>query len=181
MVVRLNDVRLAFSQNLFVAGAIKAGDKPKFSCCFLMPKGSELVATVNKAVEQVALEKWVAKTPAILKGIRADGKLCFKDGDTKAEYNGYEGAMVLNASNSIAPVVVDRDRSPLTETSGRPYAGCYVNASVDIWAQDNEWGKRINASLRAVQFLRDGDAFAGSAPANAETEFDDVSDSGDLI
>jgi hypothetical protein len=85
--------------------------------------------------------------------------------------------MYVSASNKVAPLVVDKDKSPLSEASGRPYAGCYVNASLDIWAQDNSYGKRVNATLRGVQFFRDGDAFAGGAPAS-EDEFDDLSDTG---
>jgi hypothetical protein len=48
-----------------------------------------------------------------------------------------------------------------------------VNASIELWCQDNNYGKRINASLRGVQFLKDGEAFAGGGVANAD-EFDDL-------
>jgi len=66
----------------------------------------------------------------------------------------------------------------LTEKDGRPYGGCYVNVSLDIWVQDPKGekaknGKRINATLRGIQFMADGDAFAGGAPADPE-EFDDL-------
>ncbi len=76
------------------------------------------------------------------------------------------------------PTVIDRDRTALIQADGRPYAGCYVNAVVDIWAQDNNFGKRINASLSGVQFLRDGDAFAGGGVA-APDDFDDISEGAD--
>ncbi|EOA7521129.1 ssDNA-binding protein, partial [Escherichia coli] len=39
-------------------------------------------------------------------------------------------------------------------------------------------GKRINASLGGVQFLRDGDAFAGGGVASAD-DFDDISEGAD--
>ena len=73
------------------------------------------------------------------------------------------------------PLVIDKDKSPLTEQDGKPYAGCFVNASVELWAQDNNYGKRINASLRGVQFFKDGDAFAGGGAAS-EDEFDDIAE-----
>lgn len=42
---------------------------------------------------------------------------------------------------------------------------------VEFWAQDNNYGKRVNATLLGVQFVRDGAAFAGgttgAAPTNA--------------
>ena len=69
--------------------------------------------------------------------------------------------------------LVEFDRSPLTETDGRPYSGCYVVAIVELWAQDNSWGKRVNATLKGVQFFADGEAFSGGTPASAG-DFDDL-------
>ncbi|MDQ9777799.1 DUF2815 family protein, partial [Acinetobacter baumannii] len=44
----------------------------------------------------------------------------------------------------------------------------------ELWCQDNNYGKRINASLRGVQFLKDGEAFAGGGIAS-EDDFEDLS------
>jgi hypothetical protein len=79
----------------------------------------------------------------------------------------------VSARSATRPLVIDKDKSPLTEQDGKPYAGCFVNASVELWPQDNNYGKRVNASLRGVQFFRDGDAFAGGGAAS-EDEFDDL-------
>uniref|UniRef100_UPI0025B91E9B ssDNA-binding protein n=1 Tax=Candidatus Symbiopectobacterium sp. TaxID=2816440 RepID=UPI0025B91E9B len=76
------------------------------------------------------------------------------------------------------PLVIDRDRSALTAADGKPYAGCYVNATIDIWAMDNNFGKRINASLGGVQFLCDGDAFAGGGVATPD-DFENMSEGAD--
>ena len=65
------------------------------------------------------------------------------------------------------------------EADGLPYSGCYVNASIELWAQDNNYGKRINASLRGVQFYRDGDAVAGGGGPASEDEFDDLAEGAD--
>ena len=64
------------------------------------------------------------------------------------------------------------------EPSGRPYAGCYVNAVLEFWAQDNKFGKRVNATLMGVQFFRDGDAFSGGGAAS-DDDFDDVTSGAD--
>jgi len=90
----------------------------------------------------------------------------------KPDMDGYAGNYFVSARAYQKPLVIDRGKQPLAETDGRPYAGCYVNASVEVWAQDNEFGRRINATLRGVQFLNDGDAFAGGAPATPD-EFED--------
>jgi len=55
------------------------------------------------------------------------------------------------------------------EENGKPYAGCYVNMSIRLWAQDNQFGKRVNAQLRAVQFVKDGEAF-GDKPVDPQKE-----------
>ena len=41
---------------------------------------------------------------------------------------------------------------------------------VELWAQDNQYGKGVNATLRGVQFYRDGQAFTGGRPLG-EDEF----------
>ena len=70
------------------------------------------------------------------------------------------------------PLIIDRDKSPLLETDGRPYAGCYVNAKVSIYAQAGD-NPGIRASFSVVQFVRDGDAFAGSGKPTAD-EFEEL-------
>jgi hypothetical protein len=178
MEIKLKNVRIAFCQHLFVAGAISATDKPAFSSTFILQKDDPQNASIKKVIEAVAVEKWAAKSSAILKSLMASGDVCYRDGDTKAQYDGFEGNMYISSRSKSAPGVFDRDRSPLTEASGKPYAGCYVNVSLDVWAQDNNFGKRINTTLKGVQFFGDGDAFVGSAPATSD-DFDDVSDTGE--
>ena len=49
------------------------------------------------------------------------------------------------------------------------YAGCYVDAVIDIYAQDHpQYGRRINCGLLGVRFVRDGDAFSGGGGATAD-------------
>jgi hypothetical protein len=79
------------------------------------------------------------------------------------------------AQENAAPTVIDRDRSPLSAKSGRPYAGCFVNASIELWAQDNNYGQRVNAQLRGIQFYADGDSFSAGRPADAD-EFEEVTE-----
>ena len=104
--------------------------------------------------------------------------LVLQDGDLKAQYAGYPGNLFFNARSATRPTVVDRNKAQLTEADGKPYAGAYVNALIELWAQDNQFGKRINASLRGVQFVRDGDAFGGGAAPASEEDFPDLGDQG---
>jgi hypothetical protein len=179
MKVKLKSVRLAFSQNLHTAGTFNGEGKPKFSCTLLVPKSdAEQLVAVNDAIAAVAREKWGAKADAVLKGLIAGGKVCIRDGATKADYAGFEDAFFISTSSEVKPTILDRDGSPLGEASGKPYAGCYVHAIIDVWAQDNAFGKRINAQLSGVKFVKDGEPFAGGRPA-AESDFDEFGDEDD--
>lgn len=169
MKVTLKDVRLSFP-DLFTPRPFKPGDKPKYKVTFLIPKDSSQIQEINAAILAVAKEKWGAKAESIIKSIRNNpNKFCFQDGDTK-EYDGYAGMMALSAGNAARPLVIDGQKNPLTEADGKPYAGCYVNGIVEFFAYDNS-GNGISASLKGVQFVRDGDAFGGGAPASVE-DFD---------
>jgi hypothetical protein len=171
-------VRLAFP-DLFVPTAFEEGQEKKYGATFLIPKGSPLTKEIERAIKEVAAAKWGAKAQAVLDSIKGvPNKYCFCDGDLKSEYDGYEGMMSLSAKNSARPLVTDLDKTPLVAEDGRPYAGCYVHGSVELWAQDNKWGKGIRAKLRAVMFYKDGDAFAGGAPAS-DDEFDDLTEGAD--
>lgn len=173
MKLTLPNVRMAFPA---LWTPEKFGEsKPAYQAAFLFAPGSPSEKLVRDACIAVAKEKWGTKWEAIYKSIKAGDKLCIHDGDTKAQYDGYEGNLFVNARSQARPSVKDVDGvTPLVETDGKPYGGCYVYAFIEIYAQDNEFGKRINASLRGVQFFRDGDAFAAGTPAGDE-EFEDLS------
>lgn len=171
MKVIIKNVRLSFP-NLFQPQSVN-GSEPKFNASFLLEPGSDTAQALEAAIEQTAKDKWGAKADAILKQLRAADKTCLHNGDSK-DYDGYAGMLYVSASNPSKPLIFDKDgRTHLDSTSGRPYAGCYVNASLDIWAQDSQYGKRINAGLRGVQFIRHGEAFTGGGVAS-EDEFADL-------
>lgn len=167
--------RIAFAQNLFEAGTVKGEGKPAFSSTFLVPPGHPVLAKLDAAEEAVAKEKWGAKAATILKEIKLNDRGTYHDGDKKASYDGYEGNFFISSRSETRPTVVDRDRKPLIAADGRVYSGCYVNAQVEVWAQDNSFGKRINVQLLGVQFSRDGDSFSAGAPPSDPDDFPDLS------
>lgn len=172
-VIMLSNVRIAFPE-LFNAKQVQAGEgKAAFSASFLMPHDHPDVKRIRAAITAVATAKWSDKAPAILKALIAGDKVCLHDGDTKANYDGFPGNLFVSSRSYVRPLVIAQDRSPLTEADGKPYSGSFVNAQIALWAQDNNFGKRVNAQLRGVQFLRDGEAFGGGAVAQAD-EFDVV-------
>jgi hypothetical protein len=172
MELKLRNVRLSFP-DLFAPRSFKPGDPPKYKSTFLVAKDDPQIKLIEEAILNAAKEKWPKDTVKFINSIRGNAnKFCFQDGDLKT-YDGYEGMMALSASSKTRPLTIDRDKSPLTEEDGRPYAGCYVNCSIDVFAYDDGQNKGISASLKGVQFVKDGAAFSGSRPASPE-DFDDL-------
>jgi len=183
----LKNVRLAFPE-LFEAKGFDEGenDKKRYSANFLVEPGSENDKLIRKTIADAVKEKFpeAKKAEQFIKSVQGNsGKFCYNDGDTKS-YDGFEGMWYLSANRNEdqgAPAVVGGHKdengklTPLTKASGKPYAGCYVNGKVDIWVQTGKYNG-VRASLQAVQFVADGDAFAG-APASSDG-FDEL-DSGD--
>lgn len=163
MKVKLQNVRLSFP-NLYKPKSVN-GSEPKYSASFILNKKDDAaqIDTLRKACQMVAKEAWPVKLPAGL-------KYCVHDGAEK-DYDGYgPEVMFISTSATIQPPIVDENLAPLTLESGKPYAGCSVNVVLRLWAQDNQFGKRINAQLQAVQFAADGEAF-GDAPVDPRNEF----------
>ena len=143
MTTKLLTVRLAFS-SLFEAKAVNYG-APRFSGTFIFEKGHPAEQVVRSAIEAVGAEKWGSKWPTVRKELEGKDRTALHDGSSKASYAGFDGKLYVTASSKSAPLVIDGRKEKLTQADGRPYAGCFVNAHVDIWAQDNSYGKRINA------------------------------------
>jgi hypothetical protein len=179
MKLMLKNVRMAFAA-LFEAKTVNGEGEPAFSAAFIFEPGHPAEKMLRDAYEAVGKEKWGAKWPTVKKAMEGTGKLLIQDGDLKEKYDGYPGNLFVNARSKTRPLAIDEGRNPVTERDGKLYAGCYVNASVELWAQDNQYGKRINASLRGVQFARDGEPFAGGGAADA-SEFDEVDTDSDSL
>lgn len=136
----------------------------------------KLIATIT----EVAKEKWKDKAQDVLKTLKAKGDICLHDGATKSEHDGFDGNVFVSARNKSRPTVVDKDKTPLTQADGKVYSGCFVDVSLDIWAQDNKFGKRINAKLLAIRFVEDGPAFSGGEGySDADFEDDEPAASGE--
>ena len=171
--VKLRNVRLSFPA-LFEARAMDGGT-PKFSAAFLLNKKSD--AAQIKSIEEAINSLLKTKNKG---GKLPPNKVCLRDGSEK-DFEGYgDEVMYVSASNARRPLVVDLQGNPLVTTDGKPYAGCYVNANIDVWWQDNKYGKRVNASLRSVQFVKDGESF-GAGPLDAAKEFEDVTADEDVM
>lgn len=179
--VKISNVRLSFPQ-LFKP---KAGVDPKtgqpqgdpvFSAVFILDKVKNKadIDALTKTALAVKKEKWQEKP------VNLSGK-SIRDGSEKEATDGYgPGIVFISSRNKRRPGVVGRSLEPLVEEDGKIYAGCYVNAVVRCWAQDNGFGKRINWGLQNVQFVRDGEPF-GEKVTPADKAFEALPDSDEPV
>lgn len=185
MELTLKNVRLAFS-DIWVPKPPQDGKgDAKYGATFIIdPKtNAAAVKEIRAAIKQVAKEKWGKKADNIMRVIEGDNqKFCwFEEDKLNAEgdvVDGFEGMFFLNSKSPIQPGIYDKDRTELTRADGRPYPGCMVIAKVDIWAQDNTFGKGMRCQLKGVQFFKDNDSFGGGTRSKAD-DFEDLSDLGD--
>lgn len=149
------------------------------------------VLVLDKVMLDVAKQKWKDDGESIFNMLKANKKVCFEHGPycstkTGKVYGGFEGMFNLGmrtAEDKARPTVFDKygrrigDPSkaytPAEKSEIRRliYSGCYVNAKVDIWAQDNSFGRGIRCSVLGVMFAKDGESFGGGAPPASEEDF----------
>lgn len=169
----LKDARLAFPK-LWTPEAFPGGTDPTkyYSVNLIIPPTHSQFKDLNKSMELLAAEKWPNKGPTVLKAAKAIGKVFFRDGDLKADYDGFSGNWFISARSKVKPNYFDHQRNIITEESGILYGGCYVNASLEFYAY-TKGNNGLGAGLRGLQFLRKGDAFGGGSPAD-EDDFDQI-------
>lgn len=156
--IKLQNVRLSFP-SLFRKAQFQ-GEETKYEATFMLDKTehADKIAEIDAAIKAAIKEHLKgAKVPA--------DKICLKDGDESGR-DEYEGHYTIKCSNNKRPKVIDRDKSVLAEDDGKPYSGCYVNAVLDLWVQNNSYGKRVNANLLGVQFFKDGEPFESGSVAD---------------
>lgn len=157
--INIKNARLSFP-SIFRKATFQGVEANKYEATFLLDKDKDAdqIAAIEKAIEKFKTETFgEGKAP---KSLKLTG---FMDGDTK-DYDGYANKMALKATTSRRTVVIDRDKTPLVEDDGRPYAGCYVNAIVSPWFSDHPTGgKQILFNLEGIQFYKDGEPFGDSS------------------
>ena len=169
--IMLKDVRCSFP-HLWKRPIIK-GDEGKFGAVFLLEKDrhARLIETIETKISDVLKERNKGKE------LKSE-KICLRDGDDDGERPEYSGCMYLSSNCDTKPRVIGSKASELVTDpeDDKIFAGCYTNAKVQIWWQDNSYGKRVNSQLVAIQYARDGEALTGSyvSEEDAVSGFEDV-------
>jgi len=152
--------------------------EPAYGAKFPIKPNSEQQKAIEAAILAEATEAWKDKADSVLKMLEEDGKVAFtkkvyRSKKTGEAYQGFDGAHYLSTRNAkTQPTVFNQygeELSGKSDIEAKAFSGALVNASVEIWAQDNKWGRRINCSLRGVMLTGEGENFGGgSAPASAD-------------
>lgn len=165
-----------------------SGDKYGASILLDKETAADQIKAVRAVIARIAGEQWKGKIVTV-KGQsekivdQSNPKaervvllgVCLHDGEEKADKDGYgDHVMYVSGSRKESdgpPRVVDKAQQDIRpEESHYPYAGCYVIASYRLWAQDNDFGKRVNAELRAVIFDKHGEPF-GKGTVDLDSDF----------
>jgi hypothetical protein len=164
---------------LYVYEQYKGDDgKGKYCGHIIIAKDHPALPAI-KAAQRKAAEnepKWAGKVDEILKALAAQDKLCIHNGDiSKPGQEAYAGKLFISASNNARPRIlatVNGVNQEVDKSSDfAPYSGCRINATIRIWAQDNKWGKRINAELTGVQFIGHDARLSGGGRVASLDEF----------
>lgn len=178
-IITIKNVRLSYP-HLFKPADYQGDGNFSYSTKCLVKKGSETDKAIKDAINTAAQEAWPKDWQKRITQLVAMGSMknCYTDGDLSGKDEN-TGMMVLSAKRRIdqsAPQIIDRDTSPLTEASGRPYAGCFADVSVEIYCQNAPGKEGIRCVLRWVQFRADGAAFSGGSARVSPDEFSAIED-----
>lgn len=145
----------------------------KYGSGFIIPKDHPQIKEIKAVIDKVGSEKFgdawkkiKAKKPPLYDGDAVD-----EDGELLSDDPSTVGAYTLNARSKRKPQVVDRKVQPILDES-EIWSGCYVNASVAVFAFDVDVNKGVSFGLNNVQLIKEGERLGG-AP-NADQEFEEI-------
>lgn len=149
--IKLGNARLSFP-SLFQTATFNGDNTGKYEATFILDKveHADVIAKIKDAINSIMKNDLKSKLPA--------DKICLKDGD-ETDRPEFQGKYTIKASTKKRPLVITRDKTPIVEEDNIVYGGCFVNGIVSLWAQNNGFGKRVNAQLEGVQFVKDGEPF----------------------
>lgn len=177
-IIYLSNVRVSFPQLVEPKKTTneKGEVRTAWSADFILPPDSQQYKQVMQQYITLANEKWKERAQTIMQMIQADRKSrCYGNGDEKVNkttllpYDGYEGNAYVSAISNRQPQMIQPNGQPVDASNSMAYqaiargiyGGCYVNAAIRLWLQENTHGRGVRCDLVAVQFSKDGNAFGG--------------------
>lgn len=185
----VRNVRLAFTQDLFIARAFKdeAGKPKKRRAKLLIGKNDPQVPGIMAEIARLAKEEWKDKADQIMLSIKGNKQsMAILDGDLQL-YDGFKDHYSINATRR------EQDGSPLflranpgtvekpnLATAEELYSGAYVNAHISFWTWSKN-GFSMNCNLLGLQFYRKGDPFSSGTAASSISAYKNEEPEGSVI
>lgn len=144
------------------------GDK-KYSVCILIPKSDEeTIACIRQAIRaasEAGKDKFGGKVPAAPKTPLRDGDEALASGERSGEE--FAGHYFLNASSTKRPMVLNRERQPITDPE-EVYGGCKGFITLNFFAYSANGNRGIGAGLNGLLKSRDGERLGGAGASIAD-------------
>lgn len=173
--IYIKDVRCSYP-HLDKPWAMDPTADPKYSIMGLIPKTAdyrESVEALQKYLANFLAEKRLQPIPK--------NRMFLRDGDDTGKKE-MAGHWTVSASERDPPILrgryLDRTTGKIEIVSPADaakvyYGGCWVSLMLEAWHQNHQvGGRRLNANLRAVQFLRNDTPFGRGRIS--DDEVDDV-------
>lgn len=173
--ILVQNVRCSYP-HVDAAWAQEEGDTKKFSMTGMLNKKTHKAAhdLIKRVIDKMMAEQ---KSKGKLKGdLKSDSRF-LRDGDDSGKPD-YAGYWTISSSENTAPAVRDADRSKMTDPAkikARFVAGHRVDMLISPWFQDNKYGKKINANLKAVRY-RGADEPLGEGSTLSDDDVDETFD-----
>jgi hypothetical protein len=170
--VTLEKVVCDYTSGLFEARTVQGGTNPRYSYSIIVDKNSPsfkiFSAAVEKSVKAVFGDEWQKK----LKEWKNNSmRCCFMEGPVKNEDRYPEDTIVISTNRNQSQgriAVFDRKLNQLTVDDGVVYPGCIVNATFNLWTQNDAGQIGLRAQAVNIQFVRDGEALSGGGVAGSQ-------------
>ncbi len=154
--IKLNMVRLSYP-SLFQVKVWEESKPGKYEATFILNKDKHKkeIDIINSQIDTYFEKlKWVRSK------IKPD-HICLKDGDL-TDRDEYQNSYTIKGTSINRFPIVNKDGvTPISEKDDIFYAGCYVNAYIDLWTYSKPTNG-IACNLKAIQFAADGEHFGGS-------------------
>lgn len=150
----------------------------KFGLVGMMPKATHKAAhgLVQERIDELLKENKVKKLPA--------DKLFLRDGDDSSR-DEYEDHWTISARETRRPPLRDRQNQVVEPEDAKDVfqPGFWGDILIRPWYQNNKFGKRVNAGLSSVQFVRKDETFGEGRISDEDLDdaFEDYGEDEDEI
>lgn len=175
-IIYLSNVRLSFPH--IIEPQVRVNDagasRSTYGADFIMAPNDPGFTQFMQQYAALAVTKWGEHANQVMQMIHADRKSrCYGSGVEKVDkktfkpYLGYDGMAYITAVGDKPPQMIQLDGKPIDPANTmayqamarKMYGGCYVNAAIKPWLQENKHGRGVRCDLVAIQFAKDGEPF----------------------